>query len=141
MTKLTETLKIKVISECVEGIYLRWRNDYGGHDHWLFTGNIRDFPRISNEAVFSKTIDDLAGARSNFEVIRKEFEDGLSIFTTFEKKNAEGFKQLIRSKEVQMWDGLDFYTVRVTQPAMVVEKDKPYGRLSLRLLFNEVYVM
>jgi hypothetical protein len=139
MPTLTEKLKVKVTTECVEGVYLKWQNDKGGHDYWLFTGNIKHQPSISREQTVIKNIDDLNGVTSNFEVIRKEFADGFTIYTIFDKKNVDGFKQLIRSKEVQMWDGVDFYTVRVASPSMIVEKDKPYGRLTLRILFNEVY--
>jgi len=141
MAILTEKKKINVIDACTDGVYLRWLNDIGGYDYWYFDGNTKEQPKVSDEQIISKPIDDVKGVRSNFEVLKKKYEEGIAIFTSFEKKNAEGFRQLLRSKEVQMYDGVGFNAVFISGFTFQLEKHKPYGKISLTLVFNEVYTI
>ncbi len=127
---LTEILNIK--TECVNSqpVYLRWVNDLGGVDQWLFQGNSSTEATVTNTVSYEKFIDNLLGVKSNFKIINKDYTQSLKVNTTFEKENAEGFMQLMRSKEIQMLVGSDWYDVDFIKEIFDVQANKPYGRIS-----------
>jgi len=84
MTKILTEIKTIEISNCtVPGVYLRWKNDFGFIDQWLFQGNIKQEVSITDSVAYQNYIDDLLGVTKNFEVINKGINTGLRIFTTF----------------------------------------------------------
>ena len=137
---LTEKKTI-VYQDCVkDGIFLRWENDYGAIDQWLFEGNIKKDATIKELIIAEKFIDELSGVTANFEVIKKEYEAGISIFTSFEKCNLEGFLQLLRSKNIEMLIGTDYYKIDVQKKSLIWEKDKPFGKIELNIIPPKTYI-
>lgn len=139
-TVLTEVLNIAVSDTCQSGVFLRWQNDYGGVDQWLFNGNMSEKVSISDVEYFEKNIDDLVDERSNFEVIRKTFAEGKTVYTTFDKTNTEGFKQLLRSRFIQMYIAGEWYQVDVNLVSMNVEEFMPFGKLTIDIVLPKIYV-
>jgi len=140
MTKiLTEVLTIDISACNATGVYLRWKNEVGFIDQWLFQGNIIQDSSITDTVQYQKFIDDLTDVTENFKVISKTRSDGLRVFTTFEKDNAEGFRQMFSSTHVQMYVDGTFYRVDVVKESFEVQKDKNLGRLSLQVVLPLIY--
>ena len=140
MTKiLTEILTIDISTCNTTGVYLRWVNEVGFIDQWLFQGNIIQDSSITDTVKFQKFIDDLTGVTENFKVINKTRSDGLQVFTTFDKDNAEGFRQLFSSTHVEMYVDGTFYRVDVVKESFEVQKHKTLGRVALQVVLPLIY--
>lgn len=141
MTKtLTEVLKVTVENCDKPGIYLRWKNDFGGIDSWLFQGNIIQDVSISDVVGYKQYIDNLLGITKNFEIINKQTDTGIHIYTTFEKENALGFIHLLKSKMIEMWvGGTTWYRVDVIKEMYDVQQHKTMGRIGLFVTLPNVY--
>jgi len=130
MKILTEIKEITTHCADIEGVYLCWKNDSSGIDQWYFQGNISEDFTNENIVSYEKFIDDLLNQTKNLEVINKDYNEGIRINTHFEKENAEGFKQLFRSKMVKMYINSVWYRVDIEKESFDVQKNKPYGRLT-----------
>ena len=137
---LTEVLTWEVDNACNDGVFLRWENDYGGVDQWYFKGNVAEKPTVGNVAYFEKYIDDLLDTTSNFEIINKTYSERISVSTTFDKANSEGFKQLIRSKQIEMYVLGVWYQIDVKATSFNVEAFAPFGKISLDLIPPKKYI-
>lgn len=141
MKILTEIKTIKVQCSSVEGVYLRWKNDLGGIDQWYFQGNISQDFATEDTVSYEVFIDNLLNQTKNIEVINKEQSCVYRINTRFDKDNAEGFRQLFRSKMVEMYVVDTWYRVDVEKETFDVQKQQPYGRLTaivkLPLIYTE----
>ncbi|GEM_PF-3943740 len=140
MTYVTEKIKIRVDRNCREGIYLKWENDYGAVDQYFFDGNITQQAVVDETQYFDQNVDDLDGVTENFEVVSKKYDESYTCFATFDKRNIEAFRQLIRSRNIFRWDDPDWLRVDVQLVSFVCEKDKPYGKIQLKVIPNRVYV-
>ena len=140
MEVISEILTIEVQEVCSGGVYLRWENDYGGMDQWYFDGNNASLPEQTNQEFFDKYLDELVDETQNFEVMDIEYTENLRCKTMFHKDNAEGFKQLLRSKNIEMYKNGDFYTVGVIAEAYTEERLKPYCKLDIQVILPKTYV-
>lgn len=141
-TYLTEYLQCDVQDVCGYGIYLRWVNDYGGIDSWYFSGNIAELPQVENTQYSQKWIDDLLPETENFEVLSKQYKENIRVFTTFKKENSEGFKQLIRSRQIEMLTDLandTWVRVDVAVESFTVEQQGAYGKIAIQIVPPEIY--
>lgn len=137
---LTEKKKIKIVKDCKQSIYLKWENDYGAFDYWNFNGNIVQEPSVNTVQMFDKNIDDLKDVTDNFEVVQKQYNETYTCYATFPKQNTEGMQQLIRSRNIYRWDGINWLRVDVVLISFQSEKDKPYGKIKLRVTPNRIYI-
>ena len=144
MAILTEKQKIKLVDVCTNdtSVYLQWVNDLGGFDTWLFNGNTHDLPQVSNQRYFDKNLDDLLDEKANFEVLSKDYDEAIRVHGDFPKENAEGFKQLLPSKDIKMYDKdtATWSKVDVVAESFMVQKYKPYGKIILRIILNRKYL-
>jgi len=140
MPIVTEQLTIKTKKACEPVVYLRWENDYGGLDYYAFTGNIIDMPQVTNQIYFDKQVDELLNETSNFETVSKIYDESLRCHGSFEKENAEGMKQLIRSRQIQMYHSGDWLQVDVQLISFQVERNKLLGRIALKVIINRKYI-
>ena len=136
---ITEILPIDVIDAC-SGVYLRWINDLGGIDQWLFTGNETQLIEKSDVVYFEPYIDELADQTENFKALSFDYNETLKIYTTFDKANAEGFKQLVRSRSIQMLLNDEWYSVGVALDNFNVQKTNPYGKITLQIVTPKKYL-
>ena len=137
---LTEVLRVQHENCPKPGFYLRWKNDYGHIDQWLFDGNIIQEINISDVVSYKLFIDDMLGITKNFETVNKRTDTGLRIFTTFDKDNAPGFAQLLKSRMIEMWaGGTTWYRVDVTKEVFDVQQHKTQGRIGLIVTLPLVY--
>lgn len=142
-TYLTEFITVDVQDVCGDGVYLRWVNDYGGVDTWYFSGNKAELPAVENTQYSQKWIDDLLTETENFEVLSKEYKENIRVFTTFRKGNSEGFKQMIRSRQIEMladFDNDTWVRVDVTVESFTVEKQGAYGKIAIQIVLPETYL-
>jgi hypothetical protein len=138
---VTEKKKIKVNnSASCNAVYLRWENDLGGVDSYLFNGNTTEQMKVSGQVYFDKLIDDLLSVTSNFEIVSKEFDRSLKCNATFDRENLEAFRQLARSRKIELWHADKWWTVDVVVESLQVERFKLLGKISLRIIFNRTYV-
>lgn len=137
---VTEIKTAKVMQPCSEGVMLRWENDWGGVDQWVFSGNIVHMPTVSKHVYFDKQIDELKNTVSNFEAVSKEYDKTLRLHTSFDKNNAAGFEHLIRSRNIWMWDGAAWLRVDVIPETFQNEKEKGRGRLKIKVVLNRTYI-
>jgi hypothetical protein len=140
MPIVTEQLKIKTQKACEPVVFLRWENDYGGVDYYAFKGNIVDIPQVTNQIYFDKQIDQLLNETSNFETVSKQYDESLRCSGSFEKENAEGMKQLIRSKQIEMYHNSKWLQVDVQLISFQVERNKLLGRIALKVIINRKYI-
>lgn len=139
MEVLTETIYFTVEDACQEGLYIRWQNDYGGIDQYYFHGNVSHLPSQGGVEYFSPYIDDLVDEVGNFEVIKKEYAEGMKCFAYFDKENAEAFKQLMRSKEVHWYNIDTWIKVDVIVDSFVVEAFGGRGKIAIKVIFPTKY--
>lgn len=137
---LTVKQLIEVQDVCDNGIYLRWINDYGGIDQYYFTGNIAELPQVDNVNYFEKYIDDLLNETGNFEVISKDFKENIRCFAKFDKENSEGFKQLIRSRSIEMYVLGEWVKIDVALESFVVERYGSFGKIAIQIILPKIYV-
>lgn len=142
MKILTEIKEITTKCSGIGGIYLRWVNERGGIDQWYFQGNYISDLNEKSITSYEIFIDDLLNQTKNFEVIDKLYTAAIRINTTFDKDNAEGFRQFFSSKMVEMFYGLGVWKrVIVSKETFDVQKMKPLGKLTalvlLPILYNE----
>jgi hypothetical protein len=140
MPILTEQLRIKVSKACEPVVYLRWENDYGGIDYYAFTGNIIDMPQVSKQVYFDRQIDELLNEISNFETVSKEYDENLRAHATFTKVNAEGMKQLLRSRKIEMYHDSKWWRVDVQGESFQNERNKLLGRMRIKVILNRKYI-
>lgn len=137
---ISEILTIEVQNVCSGGVFLRWENDMGGMDQWMFDGNTSTDVQISAQEYFEKYVEELVNETTNFELISLEYSEVLKAKTMFDKANAEGFKQLLRSKNVQMLVGATWWTVGVMVDLFILERHKSYGKLNIQVVLPKTYV-
>ena len=137
---ISEILTIEIRDVCSGGVYLRWENDLGGMDQWYFDGNNLSLPEQVSQEYYDKYVDELADVTQNFEVLDIEYAENISCKTMFHKDNAEGFKQLLRSKNIEMYSGGDFYKVAVLPESFTLERNKPYGKMDIQIILPKTYV-
>ncbi len=137
--KLTEEKVITVKDNC-GGVYLKWQNDLGGEDYYLFEGNQVENFTSRTEEKFDYYKDEILNETDNFEILRKRFEEGLTVFATFDKDNAESFKQLARSHVVEMFMDGNFWRVDVNVLSYNVSQRGAYGKISLRIVLPNKYL-
>jgi hypothetical protein len=140
MITLSELLTIDIQTPCSGGVYLRWENDYGGMDSWYFDGNNSAAIEQSNQEYFHNYVEELADVTKNFETLSLDYGENIRCKTMFDKANAEGFKQLLRSKNIQMYSGGDWYTVAVMAESFILERNKPTGKLDIQVILPKTYV-
>lgn len=136
-TFLTENILVDIEDPCPNGVFLRWINDMGGVDSWYFTGNIAQLPQVDNTNYFLNFIDDLLNETSNFEIISKEYKENLRVYAIFKKENAEGFKQLIRSKSIEMLVGSTYFNVDVVLESFTVERHSNMGKIAIQIVLPQ----
>lgn len=136
--EISETKTINVDSECSnQSIYLTWKNYFGGHDYWLFTGEkeygvditgttestkpiFSEWPKSYGE--FSDTLD--------YETSRTSKDNILVRSQNLNLAQVQGLKYIKTSPLVQvMTSKSDRMTVMVDPTSFVVysETDKLYG--------------
>lgn len=139
MLQVSEELAITVQDVCGDGIFLRWQNDYGGQDQWYFSGNYAELVQQSNVEYFEPYNDELADLTVNIETVNIDWTETKRVYTFFDKENKEGFKQLLRSKNVQMYDSGEWVNVGVQLESILIEKLKPVGKLQIQVILPKVY--
>lgn len=122
------------------GVYLRWENDLAGYDYWLFSGNEIDVINARTNDRFHPYKDEIEDETDNFEILRKEFNESIRLFTSFEKCNKEGFKQLARSRKVDMFHKDKWWKVDVSMRDFTISKHQPYGKCSIDVILPKKYV-
>jgi len=137
---VSEILTIEIQGVCSGGVFLRWENDMGGMDQWMFDGNTSTDVQISAQEYFEKYVEELVNETTNFELISLEYSEVLKAKTMFDKVNAEGFKQLLRSKNIQMFVGATWWTVGVVLESFILERHKSYGKLNIQVVLPKTYV-
>lgn len=138
-TVLTETLKCLTREKC-DGIYLRWENDLGGYDYWLFAGNERDRINSGTRDQFQPFIEDIENKTGNFEIIKKRYDKTIRIFTDFPRNNVEGFEQLSRSRFVEMYYADQWWKVDIDIHTLSISKFQPYGKCAVDIILPQIYV-
>ena len=136
---LTFTKQIETKAKC-GGVYLKWLNDLGGYDYWLFDGNIKENISASTSEDFEPFIEDTRTARANRKVIKKDFAERQTIYSNFDKANTEAFKQLTRSNEVYIWLNNKWWLVDVSLNNMSVSRYSPIGKISLIVELPKIYL-
>lgn len=98
MAKLTQTLTVALNAQCPKnGVYLRWKNQYGGIDGWLFGG--KKSKRMETEAIATVVSADGRKESSTGKTAREYMTlrcGGLTL------DQAEAKTQLYQSPQVQM---------------------------------------
>lgn len=112
----------------------------GGMDQWMFDGNTSTDVQISAQEYFEKYVEELVDETSNFELLSLDYSEVLKAKTMFPKENEEGFKQLLRSKNVQMLVGSTWWTVGVALESLQIERNKSYGKLNIQVILPKTYV-
>jgi len=137
---LTEVLPFTVDESCGDGIFLRWENDSGAVDQWYFKGNIAENPEIGDAIYFEKYVDDLLNTTSNFEVTQKSYAESITAYAEFDKDNAEGFKQLMRSRQIEMYVLGVFYQIDIRVVNFNVKKYNPFGKITIEIILPKKYI-
>jgi|GEM_PF-4990782 len=126
---LTKTYQCISVQAC-KGVYLRWENDLGGYDYYLFSGNTRENFNSGTESTFIPYLDDIKEKTSNIEVLKKNYKGVKRCFATFSKENQEAFKQLARSRYVDMYVNTEWIKVDVEVNSFQVSERSTMGKNS-----------
>jgi len=103
---LTEELKVNINQECViYPTYLRWLNELGGYNYWLFSGNNQSMIDIQDSNVFNRTIEDIEFATGSIQYLKRNIQKSIVVGANNLNKND---KQLVLSsaysRMVQMYN-------------------------------------
>lgn len=135
----TEELEIEI--KCctyASPVYLRFKNDFGGIDYWLFDRENADVPEVKTIASYERPLQNIRTG-DKLRVTEKSYIQTWICNTDFERENAEGFKQLLRSECVEYLSDVDdlasWVRVDVELNSWNLQNDKPFGKLSIKLLF------
>lgn len=115
----------------------------GGIDAYYFNGNVAELPQASDAQYSQKWIDDLLSETENFEVLSKNYTENIRCYSTFLKENSEGFKQLLRSRQIEMLTDVTTDTwirVDVIAESFTVEKNGSYGKIAIQVVLPETYL-
>jgi len=141
MTVISEVLTIEIEKlVCSGGVYLRWENDDSGMDQWYFDGNTAELPEQTGQEFFDKYLDELVDETQTFEVLDVGYTENKRCKTMFHKDNVEGFKQLLRSKNIEMYKDSLWFKVAVVPEMFVLERFSPYGKLDIQVILPKTYV-
>lgn len=140
MITLTEVLPFLVEDTCSDGVYIRWENDYAAIDQWYFRGNVANIINAASGESFEKYVETLLGTTDNFDILSKQYSEGYKCYATFDKVNTEGFKQLVRSKNVEVYLNSVWIKVDIALESFVVEKNGAFGKIAIRVILPITYV-
>lgn len=135
----TEELDIEILCcNYASPVYLRWKNDLGGIDYWLFDRQNADVPEIKTISIYEKSLQNIRTG-DKLVVAEKEYKQTWICNTDFEIENTEGFKQLLRSECVEylpdVTDVNSWVRVDVELNSWNLQNNKPFGKLSIKLIF------
>jgi len=135
----TEELDIKI--ECcqyADPIFLRWKNDLGGVDQWLFDKEVNESPEVQTINSYEKPLENIRYG-DKLVVTEKRYNKVLIANTTFEKINAEGFRQMLRSECVEILDDNDdltsFVKVDIELSNWNLKNTADYGKLTIKIKY------
>jgi len=132
----TEELEFKI--ECCEyatPIYLRWKNDLGGIDYWLFDKQNSYSPDVKTINMYERPLQDIKTG-DKLRVTEKEYKKQWICNTDFERENAEGMKQLLKSECVEYYDeNEEFVKVDVELANWSLINDRAFGKMSIKIIF------
>ena len=137
--QITETKEI-IISKNCGGIYLKWENDFGGEDFYLFQGTEIQTFRASTEETYQAFLESIENETSNFQVLKKRYDEGIQAFARFDKVNAESFKQLARSKNVNLWLEGEWWQVDIEVSSYEVTSKSNLGKIAIRIILSKTYM-
>jgi hypothetical protein len=130
-----ETKIIKV--ECCNysnPVYLRWINDWGGAEYWLFNKiNIYD-TESKTVASYEKAKEEIITA-DKLQVTEKEYREGIICSCYFQSINIEGFRQLLRSEQVQLYADSKWLNVDVELVELSHKSDDLFSNITIKIKF------
>jgi hypothetical protein len=99
---------MKVIDPC-DGLILRFKNDLGGRDLVHFAGNYAKFFEVKTDLKTDIDVKDFGFGsldRAREKVLKKSTQDKIQCSRFFPAINADGFKQLLSSRYIEIYTGI-----------------------------------
>lgn len=105
---LSEEKILKVVDTCNGGLLLRFKNDLGGRDTVIFEGDYAVRYQGGDVQSIDRFVTDFspAGESGRTEVLKTEIVESIQASRFYHKRNAEGMKQLLTSRWVEMFTGV-----------------------------------
>ena len=102
----TETKEIIYDSACKEyPVYLKWRNELGGVDYWLFDCRYTQSVKLFESQLREVVEYDLSVDGGKLQLLDKKVSSSLTIHHDVTEAQKAGFMSLINSKHIQMYVG------------------------------------
>lgn len=150
--RVTEKKRIKVKSGCVDNpVYLRWVNQFGGYNYWLFGKRQVEETKPENDHVITRTVGKVSSTRSVQEVIRKTVERTMTVGAVgLTKNDLNGIMSIVRSIKVEMlmnhsaWSqgSVPIWKTVIVKPDSIVIDDNSASVYSIELnIVTDRYMM
>lgn len=103
----TETKRFIYDNSCKDyPIYLKWRNELGGVDYWLFNCRYAEAYKMFDSELREVLEMDLSLDGGRLQLLNKKCTKSLTIQEYVTEANKEGFISLLKSKHIQLYMGL-----------------------------------
>jgi hypothetical protein len=131
-------MKTKIIKvECcsyANPVYIRWRNDWGGAEYWLFNKiNIYE-PESKTVSSYEKAKEEIVTA-DKLQVTEKEYREGIICGCHFQSINIEGFRQLLRSESVQLYSDEKWINIDVELVELSHRSNDIFSNIKIKIKF------
>lgn len=124
---ITEKKRVKIAYPCAENpVYLRWRNNAGSWDCWLFEHRVRAKNKNKTLGSYSTNEDNLEIATSRDRVTQMQSGNSLILLDYVAMEDWEGIKGIYESPEIEMLidlPTLKFLSVQVTPDDYEYKRD------------------
>lgn len=103
---LTESLQVNIQNDCVDNpVYLRWFNQLGGYNYWLFSGNNFSKSEIAESEFFEQTIEDIETATGTAEYLSRNNQNSIILGAdNLSQNDKQLVTSLIYSRKVEMYN-------------------------------------
>lgn len=100
----TETLDVEYIDKCNDyPIYLKWRNNVGGVDYWLFNCRYAESTKIFDTELRQVLEYDLSDDGGTIQVMNKRATKSITVQQDVLSADKDGFLSLLTSKHIQIY--------------------------------------
>lgn len=106
---LTESLQVNVNQNCIKNpLYLRWLNQLGGWNSWLFHGNYFEKNQVSESEIFEKSVEDISLVQGTIEYLKRNSNNRYLVGSeTLTENDKRLVLSIARSRKVELYNLTD----------------------------------
>lgn len=143
-----KTIVLNVKDICA-GVYLKWHNQYGAWDYWLFDKNIVDDLKSSSIGSLENDFDNLSGTSSPSVSMGKDSNHEIDLIAQVSREESARVRAILDSPKVYFYIGLqdeanssdNWIEVRVSGKSTALKSSSVRNNIAIKMSYPKPYTL